>query len=151
MLPVKKQNRMPSIFGDLFSDQWPEAFVKRATTPQVNVIETDKKYKIEVAAPGMSKDDLKVELTADNQLVVCLDHCDDKDGGKETCKECEKEDYHYLRREFSYTSFRQIFTLPESVDRDKITAKMKHGVLRIKLPKREGMDKPAEVKHIDIE
>ena len=73
MLPVKKQNRMPSIFGDLFSDQWPDNFMKRVTTPQINVIETDKKFKIEVAAPGMSKDDLKIELMSDNQLIVSLD------------------------------------------------------------------------------
>ena len=79
MLPVKKQNRMPSIFGDLFSDQWPDNFMKRVTTPQINVIETDKKFKIEVAAPGMSKDDLKIELMSDNQLIVSLERDDEKE------------------------------------------------------------------------
>lgn len=150
MLPVKRQNRVPSIFGDLFGDQWSDMWLKRTTTPQVNVIETDKKYKVEIAAPGMSKDDLKVDLTADNQLVVSLEkdeQMEDNDG-----KECDKEcDKHYLRREFSYTAFRQVFTLPDTVDRDKITAKMKHGVLCIKLPKRYGADKSSETKRIAIE
>lgn len=150
MLPVKKQNRMPSIFGDFFSDQWGENFMKRVTTPQINIIETDKKFKIEIAAPGMSKDDLKIELMSDNQLIVSLERDDAKETNKE-CKECGDEHHHYLRREFTYTSFRQIFTLPDSVDRDKIAAKMKHGVLRIKLPKREGADKGAEMKQIEIE
>ncbi|MBP3548387.1 MAG: Hsp20/alpha crystallin family protein [Alistipes sp.] len=155
MMPVKKTNRMPSIFGDLFYDQWPEFYTKRGTTPQINVIETDKKFKIEIAAPGMTKDDFHVELNADNQLIVCLDkECEKDANGKECCgdEDCTPDEkHHYLRREFSYTSFRQIFNLPDSVDRDKIVAKMKHGVLRIKLPKRDGADRKSELKQIAIE
>lgn len=155
MMPVKKINRLPGMFGELFYDQWPELYTKRGTAPQINVIETDKKFKIEIAAPGMTKDDFHVELNADNQLVVCLDkECEKDEKGKECCgdEDCTPDEkHHYLRREFSYTSFRQIFNLPDSVDRDKITAKMKHGVLRIKLPKREGVDRKAELKQIAIE
>lgn len=151
MMPVKKINRVPGIFGDLFYDQFPDLYLKRSASPQVNVIETDKKYKIEVAAPGMSKDDLKIELKADNQLVVSLEKDfekrDDKEG--EGCEQDECK--HYLRREFAFTSFRQIFNLPDGVDKEHITAKMKHGILCIKLPKREGADKLAEVKQITIE
>ena len=146
---------MPSIFGDLFYDQWPEFMQRRATAPQINVIETDKKFKIEVAAPGMSKDDLKIELNGDNQLIVSLDkECKRDENGKECCgeKDCESDEkHHYLRREFTYTSFRQIFNLPENIDRDKITAKMKHGVLRIKLPKRDSDVKQPVMKMIAIE
>ena len=149
MLPVKKQNRMPSIFGDLFSDQWPDNFMKRVTTPQINVIETDKKFKLEIAAPGMSKDDLRIELNGDNQLIVSLEKQSEAKE-KECDKECE-EKHHYLRREFSYTSFRQVFNLPDNIDREAIKAKMKHGVLCIKLPKREGGDNPSAVKQIAIE
>lgn len=155
MLPVKKYNRMPSLFGDFFYDQWPEFMQRRSTAPQINVIETDKKFKIEVAAPGMSKDDLKIELNGDNQLIVSLDKETTRDdNGKECCgdKDCEPgEKHHYLRREFSYTSFRQVFNLPDNVDKEHIVAKMKHGVLCIRLPKREGGDKPSQVKMISIE
>lgn len=151
MMPVKKLNRLPGIFGDIFYDQFPDFYSKRTATPQVNVIETDKKFKIEIAAPGMSKDDLKIELKPDNQLVVSLEKDFDKRDEKE-CKECETEgEKHYLRREFVFTSFRQIFNLPDSVDKERIAAKMKHGVLCINLPKRDGMDKPAEAKQIAIE
>lgn len=146
---------MPSMLGDLFMEQWPELYTKRNSSPQINVIETDKKFKIEIAAPGMTKDDMRVELNNDNQLVVCLEKEVEKDAnGKECCgdEDCAKDEkHHYLRREFCYTSFRQIFNLPESVDKDKITAKMSHGVLKIKLPKREGGEKQPEMKMIAIE
>lgn len=155
MMPVKKINRLPGMFGELFYDQWPELYTKRGTAPQINVIETDKKFKIEIAAPGMTKDDFHVELNADNQLIVCLDkECEKDANGKECCgdEDCTPDEkHHYLRREFSYTSFRQIFNLPDSVDRDKIVAKMKHGVLRIKLPKRDGAERKADLKQIAIE
>lgn len=155
MMPVKRFNRMPSMLGDLFMEQWPELYTKRNSSPQINVIETDKKFKIEIAAPGMTKDDMRVELNNDNQLVVCLEKEVEKDAnGKECCgdEDCAKDEkHHYLRREFCYTSFRQIFNLPESVDKDKITAKMSHGVLKIKLPKREGGEKQPEMKMIAIE
>ncbi|MBO5017373.1 MAG: Hsp20/alpha crystallin family protein [Alistipes sp.] len=157
MMPVKKLNRLPGVFGDLFYDQWPEVFPKRGATPPINVIETDKKFKVEIAAPGMTKDDFKIELNGDNQLIVCLEKCMEKDEngndkmccGDEDCSPDEK--HHYLRREFAYTSFRQIFNLPDSVDRDHIKAKMKHGILRIKLPKREGGAKDEGVKLIEVE
>lgn len=155
MMPVKRFNRMPSMLGDLFMEQWPELYTKRNSSPQINVIETDKKFKIEIAAPGMTKDDMRVELNNDNQLVVMLEKEVEKGAdGKECCgdEDCSKDEkHHYLRREFSYTSFRQIFNLPESVDKDKITAKMSHGVLKIKLPKREGGEKQPEMKMIAIE
>ena len=140
MMPVKKINRLPGVFGDLFYDQWPELYAKRGTAPQINVIETDKKFKIQIAAPGMTKDDFKIELNGENQLIVCLER-DESVDGKECCGEsdCAKDEkHHYLRREFSYTSFRQIFNLPD-------------GVLSIKLPKRDGAEHTTEMKQIAIE
>ena len=84
-MPVKKLNRLPSVFGDLFYDQWPDVFVKRGTTPPINVIETDKKFKVEIAAPGMTKDDFKIELNGDNQLIVCLEKAVEKDENGREC------------------------------------------------------------------
>ena len=155
MMPVKKLNRLPGVFGDLFYDQWPDVFPKRSTTPAINVIETDKKFNIEIAAPGMTKDDFKIELNGENQLIVCLDKVAEHDEKPKDCcgdDDCKKdEQHHYLRREFTYTSFRQIFNLPESVDRDNIKAKMTYGVLNIRLPTREGGDNKDEMKLIAIE
>ncbi|MBO5901442.1 MAG: Hsp20/alpha crystallin family protein [Alistipes sp.] len=154
MMPVKKLNRLPGVFSDLFYDQWPEVFAKRGQQPAINVIETDKKFKVEIAAPGMTKDDFRVELNADNQLIVCMEKRYDEGDKKDCCmeKDCDSDEKHqYLRHEFSYASCRQVFNLPESIDRDHITAKMKHGVLHIKLPKKAVADKPADVKMIAVE
>ena len=77
---------MPSMLGDLFIEQWPELYTKRNSAPQINVIETDKKFKIEIAAPGMTKEDMRVELNNENQLVVMLEKEVDRDAdGKECC------------------------------------------------------------------
>ena len=73
MMQLKKYNRMPATLGDIFAEAWPDYYFRRGTAPQVNVIESDRKFKIEIAAPGMSKDDLKIELTADGQLMVSLE------------------------------------------------------------------------------
>lgn len=158
MMPVKKLNRLPDMWGDLFYDQWPALYPKRGTTPQINVIETDRKFKVEIAAPGMTKDDFRVELNADNQLIVCMEKSVEKDAKEGDKSECcmdggcdADEKHHYLRREFTYASCRQVFNLPENVDRDNIKAKMKHGVLHIKLPKKAVVDKPADVKMIEVE
>ncbi|MBQ6612443.1 MAG: Hsp20/alpha crystallin family protein [Alistipes sp.] len=155
MMPVKKLNRLPGVFSDLFYDQWPEVFAKRGPQPAINVIETDKKFAIEIAAPGMTKDDFRVELNADNQLVVCMEKSVDKDAKKDGCcmdNECDADEkHHYLRREFAYASSRQVFNLPENIDRDNIKAKMKHGVLHIKLPKKAAEEKTADVKMIAVE
>ena len=154
MMPVKKLNRLPGVFSDLFYDQWPEVFAKRGQQPAINVIETDKKFKVEIAAPGMTKDDFRVELNADNQLIVCMEKRCDEGDKKDCCmeKDCDSDEKHqYLRHEFSYASCRQVFNLPESIDRDHITAKMKHGVLHIKLPKKSVTEKAADVKMIAVE
>jgi HSP20 family protein len=154
MMPVKKLNRLPGVFSDLFYDQWPEVFTKRGQQPAINVIETDKKFKVEIAAPGMTKDDFRVELNADNQLIVCMEKRCDEGDKKDCCmeKDCDSDEKHqYLRHEFSYASCRQVFNLPESIDRDHITAKMKHGVLHIKLPKKSVTEKAADVKMIAVE
>lgn len=154
MMPVKKLNRLPGVFSDLFYDQWPEVFAKRGQQPAINVIETDKKFKVEIAAPGMTKDDFRVELNADNQLIVCMEKRCEEGDKKDCCmeKDCDSDEKHqYLRHEFSYASCRQVFNLPESIDRDHITAKMKHGVLHIKLPKKSVTEKAADVKMIAVE
>jgi HSP20 family protein len=109
---------------------------------------------VEIAAPGMTKDDFRVELNADNQLIVCMEKRCDEGDKKDCCmeKDCDSDEKHqYLRHEFSYASCRQVFNLPESIDRDHITAKMKHGVLHIKLPKKSVAEKAADVKMIAVE
>ena len=101
------QEWLPSIFNDFFDNDW---MVKaNATAPAINVIESDKDYKVEVAAPGMTKEDFNIHLSEDNELVISMEK-------KTENKEEDKENKKYLRREFSYTKFQQALVLPDDVE-----------------------------------
>lgn len=152
MVPARNRNWLPSIFNDFFGDEWMSMHTKQQAAPAVNIIEQEKSYCIEVAAPGMCREDFTVRIEDDNQLVIALEkkssHDSDSSAGPAPAPEsgekreekripAEKRSATYLRRDFSYTSFRQSFMLPDEVDRSKIAARMHHGVLTIELPKKE--------------
>lgn len=141
MMPVKKYNSqtwLPSIFNDFFDNEW---MVKaNATAPAINVIESDKDYKVEVAAPGMTKDDFTIHLSEDNELVITM----------EKKNENNQENKKYLRREFSYSKFQQGLILPDDVEKDKISANVNDGVLTIDLPKRTPEEKAKVNRQIEI-
>lgn len=127
MMPIRKynnQNWLPSIFNDFFDNNWMEK--ANATAPAINVVESDKDYKVEVAVPGMTKEDFNIHLGDENELVISME--------KKVENE-DKENKKYLRREFSYTKFQQSLYLPDNVDKEKITANVANGVLTIELPK----------------
>ena len=122
-MPVRRnQQWLPSIFNDFFDNN----YIAKAnnTAPAVNVIENDTDYRVELAVPGMTKDDFKVKLDEDNNLVITMEKCCD---AKPECK--------YLRREFSYAKFQQTMILPDNVDAAKISAKVENGVLIVDIPK----------------
>ncbi len=134
--------RVPSLFDDFFTRDffsWPDNnFTTQGTLPDVNVKETPDAFELEVAAPGMSKSDIHVELE-DNMLVIS--------GEK---KQEEKTDDGYMRREFNYHTFRRSFVLPEKmVNGDDIKAKYDNGILYITVPKSEEA-KVKPVKQIEI-
>lgn len=106
------------------------------------MIENDKDYKVEMAAPGMTKDDFKVNVDENNNLTICMEK-------KEEKKE-EKKDKKYLRREFSYSKFQQTILLPENVEKDKISAKVEHGILSIEIPKMKEEEKQKTFKAIEV-
>lgn len=127
MMPTRKyynQNWLPSIFNDFFDNNWMEK--ANATAPAINVVESDKDYKVEIAVPGMTKEDFNIHLGDENELVISME--------KKVENE-DKENKKYLRREFSYTKFQQSLYLPDNVDKEKITANVANGVLTIELPK----------------
>lgn len=127
MMPTRKyynQNWLPSIFNDFFDNNWMEK--ANATAPAINVVESDKDYKVEVAVPGMIKEDFNIHLGDENELVISME--------KKVENE-DKDNKKYLRREFSYTKFQQSLYLPDNVDKEKITANVANGVLTIELPK----------------
>ncbi len=142
MTPVRRnQNWLPSIFNDFFDNEWMER--ANATAPAINVIENDKDYQIELAAPGMTKDDFNVKLDEDNNLVITMEK-------KNENKEEDKKNGRYLRREFSYSKFQQTMILPDDVEKDKISATVEHGVLTIDLPKMTQEEVKKAERHIDI-
>ena len=127
MMPTRKyynQNWLPSIFNDFFDNNWMEK--ANATAPAINVVESDKDYKVEVAVPGMTKEDFNIHLGDENELVISME---------KKVENGDKENKKYLRREFSYTKFQQSLYLPDNVDKEKITANVANGVLTIELPK----------------
>ena len=137
----RNQGWMPSLFGDLLPAEWLDT-KGAGVTPAINVKETKKEYKVEVAAPGMTREDFSVQLNDQNDLVVSLEHHSEQ-------KEEDKES-HYLRREFSYSKFQQTMLLPEDVDRTKIEAHVDKGILCIHLPKKPEAEQKHEQRKIEI-
>ena len=132
MALVKFRNRdaFPSLFSEFFDrDLFDTANMgfNDSTMPAVNIKETKEDFEVEVAAPGMKKDDFKIEL--DNNLLVISSEKEEKHE--------DKEGGEFTRREFSYQSFKRSFTLPKTIEDKKIKANYKEGVLSIKLPKKE--------------
>ena len=113
------------------------------TAPAINVIENEKEYELELAAPGLSKEDFKIQLDNEGNLVINME--------KKTENKEEKKKGRFLRREFSYEKFHQSLMLPDDVDIEKIEAKMENGVLNVHIPKREKIAQPETVKQISIE
>lgn len=129
MTLVKRSNSLfPTFFDDFMGRDWflENDWETRATVPAVNIVENDNAYAVEMAAPGMKKDDFKVEL--DNNLLTISYE-----------KEVDHEDTNdkFTKREFNYQSFRRSFTLPESADANKIKANYKDGLLKLDIPKKE--------------
>ena len=140
MLPARRFN-LPDIFNDFFDNGGIERI--NAKTPAINVIEGENTYKLEVATPGMTKDDFKVHVNKDGNLVIEMEK---KEKEKEECKkECK-----YIRREFAYTRFHQTLILPENADKDKIEAKVENGVLKIRIPKLQMVAPENEKKLIEV-
>lgn len=126
LTPVKRtQNWLPSIFNDFFDSDWMEK--ANSTAPAINVFETEKAYEVELAAPGLTKEDFKVNVDSDDNLVVSMEKKSDN-------SEKDKKG-RYLRREFSYRQFEQCMVLPDDADKEKIAAKVENGVLKIDIPK----------------
>jgi len=130
MLPViTTRGFMPNwieeFFGNDVVKNFDDQFVN-SSMPSVNVTEQEKCYIVEVAAPGLKKEEFKVEL--DNKLLKI---------SSEKKHEEEKKDEKILRREFNYCSFKRTFSLPETVDSEKIEAKHENGILSVVIPKKD--------------
>jgi HSP20 family protein len=122
----------PGIFDDFLTpwNEWignghlfPEA---RLTVPAVNIAEDDNNYQLTMAAPGMKKDDFKVDVEG-NTLVVSSE--------KESNK--EEQSKKFSKKEYSYSSFSRSFSIPEDANHEKIDAHYEDGILKLTIPKKE--------------
>ena len=123
----KNDDLFPSFFDDFFANDVLSGIVKGTTVPAINISEEEDRFEVEVAAPGLKKEDFKIDLDH-HTLTISAEKKEEKE---------EKKNKNFTRREFSFTSFQRSFTLPESVDAGKIEASYKDGVLCLTLPKRE--------------
>ena len=137
-MSIEKRNggmirNMPSLFDDMFTNDFfnwglGSSSTTNTSIPAVNIKETGDSFEVEMAAPGMTKSDFKVEL--DNNLLTI--------SSEKQHQNEEKEGERYTRREFSYQSFQRSFQLPkEVVDADKIQASYQNGMLKLVIPKKE--------------
>jgi HSP20 family protein len=124
----RKETLAPSLFNDFFKpwDEWFDngVWLKSINTPSVNVKESNNHFTVTLAAPGLKKNDFKIEVDG-NILTV----------SSETEKEVEEKDENYTRKEFSYSSFSRSLSLPDDVNKDKVEATYQDGILKIELPR----------------
>jgi HSP20 family protein len=136
MLPtLRTRATWPSLVDDFINGEFPRfyEFETRHSMPAVNISENKEEFRIDVAAPGLNKDDFKINLE-NNVLTISSE--------KEEKKEDNEE--RVMRREFSYSSFKRAFTLPMTVNSEKIKATHIDGILQIVIPKKdEAREKPA--------
>jgi HSP20 family protein len=135
----------PNFFNEFFNHDWADWVNNNysevnTTLPSVNIKENEDVFEVEMAVPGMSKEDFKIEL---NHRFLTIS------AEKKVEKEEKKKNEKYTRREFCYRSFSRSFTLPEVVEGDKIEAKYDNGLLKVVIPKKEEA-KPKPAKLIDI-
>ncbi len=130
-------NWLPIVLGDMLETDWLGGTTKVSNigigVPAVNILETDEKFVFEVAAPGIHKKDFVIELDNDVLSISSEEKEEDKTAD---------ESGRFARMEFSYNNFKRVFGLPETVDRQKISATYNNGILEINLPKLE----PAKLK-----
>lgn len=127
---------MPALFNELMN--WNEPSF---STPRMNIVETKNNYQLELCAPGLTKEDLKLSIDNEGNLVIEM--------VKDT-KEDKTEEQHYLRHEFSVEHFRQTVMLPDDIHRDQIKAKMEHGILNIVIPKVTIEEKQKLIQTIEV-
>lgn len=129
MMRFNPTSPLADLFEDLFGDEKKEKMERRnyECAPSTNILETEKDFKLQMAVPGVDKKDIKIDLEK-NILNI---------SSEKPAEEKENEGVKYTRREFLYGTFCRSFTLPETIDAEKINAEVKDGILTVTLPKKE--------------
>jgi len=135
----RNQDFMPTLFNELMN--WND---NTYSTPRMNIMETKDNYKLELCIPGLTKEDVKLSIDAEGNLVVEMVK-ENKSEKKEN-----KEEMRYLRHEFSVEHFRQTVMLPEDIHKEQISAKVENGILDIVIPKVTVEEKKQTMQTIDV-
>ena len=135
----RNQDFMPTLFNELMN--WNDTTY---STPRMNIMETKDNYKLELCIPGLTKEDVKLSIDAEGNLVVEMVK-ENKSEKKEN-----KEEMRYLRHEFSVDHFRQTVMLPEDIHKEQISAKVENGILDIVIPKVTTEEKNQAVQTIEV-
>ena len=133
----RNQDFMPTLFNELMN--WND---NTYSTPRMNIMETKDNYKLELCIPGLTKEDVKLSIDAEGNLVVEMT--------KETKHEEKDPEVRYLRHDFSVEHFRQTVMLPEDIHKEQIKAKVENGILEIVIPKVTMEEKKQTVQTIEI-
>ena len=135
----RNQDFMPTLFNELMN--WNDTTY---STPRMNIMETKDNYKLELCIPGLTKEDVKLSIDVEGNLVVEM--------SKETKNEKKenKEEMRYLRHEFSVEHFRQTVMLPDDIHKDQISAKVENGILDIVIPKVTVEEKKQTMQTIEV-
>lgn len=172
MMLLKNENYWPGMLAgwmneDLMPNLSPRVSV---AAPAVNIKETEKAYELEMAMPGMGREDVRLRLDHNDCLVISVEKksetCEgDGEAAAKSCTETKASDsaeascattttttvpVRYLRREFSHVKFQKSFIVPDNVDKTKISAKAEHGVLMVELPKMSEEDRQKNDRAIEI-
>jgi HSP20 family protein len=133
VLPVNAYDWLDSAMNRIFNDQFSSAW----KSPAMNVMDEERKYLVELAVPGLSKEDLDVRIDQEENLIIKMaNKMPDADENTVQEKKVHNFGEHYLRRDFAPINFERKFLLPSDVDKDHITARIDNGILTLSLPKK---------------
>lgn len=122
----RNYNPGAKLFNNFFEGEFEKRHLKRNNLPATNIVEKEKEFLLDLAIPGLNKEDFKIMLEKDVLNI-----------STESKEENSSEMENYTRKEFNYSSFCRSFIIPETVDIEKISGKYENGILKMVLPKKE--------------
>jgi len=126
IIRFSRPNALADAFQNFFDSDFVDIFNRRGIDPAANILEHPDSFELDLAAPGMKKDDFKIHL--ENSVLTISSEVEDSK---------EEESKNYTRKEFHYSSFSRSFNLPKTIDLDKIKADYENGILKVMLPKKD--------------
>jgi HSP20 family protein len=126
IIRFNRPNALTDAFQNFFDSDFVDIFNRRGIDPAANILEHPDSFELDLAAPGMKKDDFKIHL--ENSVLTISSEVEDSK---------EEESKNYTRKEFHYSSFSRSFNLPKTIDLDKIKADYENGILKVMLPKKD--------------